>query len=115
MAEVICYPKSKVFEALSEVGSARGSPMGRRDIHEAPADFTGTLRLQLLPMVDYCYDEGGAYWGAPSPRNGWMYRAWYLAEVGDELIHIEMFIRAVTRRAAKQKVQDKYPKARFFR
>lgn len=115
MAEAICYPKSRVFEDLPEVGSDRGSPMGRRDILEAPADFNGTLRLQLLKMVDYCYDEGGAYWGAPSPSNGWMYRAWYYAEVGDDIVHIEMFIRAVTRRAAKQKVQHKFPKARFFR
>lgn len=109
------FPKSKVFDPLPEVGSASGSPMGRRDTLEAPRLFDGTLRLQLLKMVDYCYDDGGAYWGAPSPSNGWMYRAWYYAEVAGEIVHIEMFIRAVSRRAAKQKVQLKFPKARFFR
>ena len=44
-----------------------------------------------------------------------MYRAWYYAEVAGEIVHIEMFIRAVSRRAAKQKLQIKFPKARFFR
>jgi hypothetical protein len=115
MAEAICYPKSQVVGALSKVGSVSGSPMGRRDIIEAPKDFTGTVHLHLLKMVDYCYDEGGAYWGSPSPTQGWMYRAWYYAEVGDEIVHVEIFIRAVTRRAAKQKVRLKLPKARFFR
>lgn len=51
------FPKSRIFEPLPEVGSASVSPMGRRDTLEAPRLFDGTLRLQLLKMVDYCYDE----------------------------------------------------------
>lgn len=111
----LCYPKSKQPNALSDVGSSRGAPMGRRNILEAPADFTGTIHLTLMKMVDYCYDTGGAYWGAPSAKSGWMYRAWYYADIGDEVVHIEMFVRGVTRRDAKQQVQAKFPKARFYK
>ncbi|QBJ04498.1 hypothetical protein HOV23_gp075 [Pseudomonas phage Lana] len=111
----LCYPKSKTPTKLSDVSCARGAPMGRRNILEAPANFTGTLHLNLMKMVDYCYDTGGAYWGAPTSLTGWMYRAWYYADVGDEVVHIEMFIRAVTRRAAKQQVLKGFPKARFYK
>lgn len=115
MTEVICYPKSKQPEALSDVGSAWGSSMGRRDITEARLYFEGVIHLTLMKMVDFCYDTGGAYWGAPSAKHGWMYRAWYYGEVAGDLQHIEMFVRGVTRRAAKLKVLERFPKARFYK
>lgn len=112
-----CYTKSKPPQALDNVGSARGAPMGRRNTMDADREhFHGTLSLTLLPLVDYAYDKGGAYWGSPSATTGWMYRAWYDGhdEVGD-VVHIEMFIRALSRRAAKLAVLAEFPKARFYK
>ena len=111
------YPKSKQPEAMTMRNIGRGAPMGMSNIHEAPDDFSGVLHLQLLKMSAcgaYCV-KSGTYWGCATPRTGWMYRAWYYSEVGEDLVHIEMFVRGVTRRDAKKKVLERFPKARFFR
>lgn len=112
-----CYTKSKQPEPLSQMNCSRGAPMGRRNIMDADREhFHGTVHLNLMPMVDYAYDKGGAYWGGPTAQTGWMYRAWYYGEDEDgDLVHIEMFIRALNRRAAKLAVLEEFPKARFYK
>lgn len=113
----LCYPKSKTPTIMKMRNMSRGAPMGDSDTLEAPADFTGTIHLNLLKMSScgaYCA-QSGTYWGCATWNTGWMYRAWYYADIGDEVVHIEMFVRAVNRRAAKQKVQEKFPKVRFYK
>lgn len=112
-----CYTKSKPPTALDQVGCSRGAPMGRRNTLDADREhFHGTMSLTVMPMVDYAYDKGGAYWGGPSPKHGWMYRAWYHGHDEDgDVVHIEMFIRALSRRAAKLKVMEEFPNAKFYK
>ncbi len=88
----------------------RGARMGRRDIlpddHEEPV----RLRIRALKLVDGCYDEGGAYWGGPTLENrAWMYCAW-----GDsEEVQVQVFVRAISRKQAKEKVREELPNAKF--
>lgn len=83
-----------------------GSQMGRRNC--IPDNYAGEkLRMQRLPFIDGCYDHWGAYWG--SPANIWC--AWGESET--EQIYI--FVRADSRGAAKAKVRESLPTARFFR
>ena len=98
------YPK------LPNVSSARGAPMGRRDTildPKAPIKF----RLYQMPMVDYCYDTGGAYWGAGSAKTGWMFHAYGDGPSGAN----EIFMRAFDREDAKEQVRAVFPNATFYR
>lgn len=116
-AAAACYTKSKPPETLSQLSCKYGAPMGRRNTLDADREhFAGTMSLTVIPMVDFAYDRGGAYWGGPTPKTGWMYRAWYDGhdEDGDR-VHIEMFIRALSRRAAKLVVLEEFPNARFYK
>jgi hypothetical protein len=112
-----CYTKSKQPEPLSQLSCKFGAPMGRRNTMDADREhFHGTMHLTVVPMIDGDYDRGGAYWGAATPKTGWLYRAWYYGEDEDgDVVHIEMFVRGVTRRAAKLKVLEEFPKARFYK
>jgi hypothetical protein len=113
----LCYPKSQQPSIMKMRNCSRGAPMGMRDTTDADPDFTGTIHLNLLKMSPcgaYCA-QSGTYWGCATPKTGWMYRAWYYADVGDEVVHIEMFIRGITRRDAKLKVLEQFPKARFYK
>lgn len=117
MNQVLTYPKSKQPEPLTRRNCSRGAPMGLANIEEARPYFGGTVHLALLKMSPcgaYCANSG-TYWGCASPKTGWMYRAWYYGEVAGDLQHIEMFVRGVTRRDAKKKVQERFPKARFYK
>ncbi len=75
----------------ANVSSKYGAPMGRycapRDPVQEPY---GRCRLVRVPLVEGCYDQGGAYWGGPD--NLWV----CLAEDGAELF----FVRGADRAAA---------------
>lgn len=69
------------------------------------------FRLYRMPMYDYCYDSGGAYWGMGDRRIGWMYHAYADGPYGRN----ECFVRATSREKAKDKVREVFPNARFYR
>lgn len=97
------YPK------LSDASSARGASMGRPNVVLEPESEI-RFRLYRMPMVDYDYDTGGAYWGGSS-THGVMYHAY-----GDgPKYKNECFIRAKDRKAAKEAVRKLFPKATFYR
>ena len=78
--------------------------MRRRNVlPESPQTASPKLNLYRLPFVDGCYDEGGAYWGAPAD----IYRA-----AGEDT---EIFVRAASRDEAKHQVHEQLPNARFYR
>lgn len=103
--------------ALAEVGSSRGAQMGRPSEHSDDAQYPGKFSLTLLPLVDYCYDKGGAYWGMSSREHGSMYRAYCLEydEINERDFLVDWFFRARSRDHAKQTVMERYPQARFYR
>lgn len=80
-----------------------GSMMGRRAI--LPDDPSAPIRLKMerLRFVDGCYDQGGAYWGAP--ENVWCAYA-------DEVM---VTTRADSRDQAKENVKASIPGATFHR
>lgn len=83
--------------------------MGRPNVLPDDRWLPCKLRLVRLRMVDYDYDEGGAYWGGPS-THGAMYRA--IGDCGD--VRAEVFVRATTRQEAKARVRERLPNARFY-
>jgi len=82
-----------------------GAQMGRCDV--LPDDRTQSVKLHLrrVPFVDYCYDQGGAYWGGPA--NLWC--AW-----GDGVV---IYVRDPDwdREAVKAEIREVLPNARFYR
>jgi len=86
--------------------------MGRPSEHSEHKGWSGRFHLQELPLVDYDYDKGGAYWGSGSLKSGWMYRA-YCDTFPDN--PVDLFIRATSRDAAKAQVLATYPNAVFFK
>lgn len=93
---------SKQFE---DVSCIYGAPMGRRDYVDNPK---AKVRLFRVRMVDHCYDDGGAYWGAPSwPSVPHLYCA------RDELGQVQTFLRSWTREEAKEALLKKHPALRF--
>lgn len=88
-----------------------GSAMGRPN--SLPADRAKPIRLRLFRMREAdrtCYDSGGAYWGCWSPTAGGMWRA--LGETTEE--QVELFTRALTRAAAKERIRASLPAATFY-
>lgn len=85
------------------VSSQYGAPMGRRE--ERPDDLD-RLHVQCVPMVDGCYDPGGAYWGGQSP-DGRMYLAWSRAGA-------RLWIRATSRADAIQRVREDFPEVHVY-
>lgn len=89
--------------------------MGRCDELEVanPQEFNQKVMLQAMVMVDGDYDQGGAYWGCWSRTAGGMFRAYYYDQkTGDS---VDMYIRATSREKAKAQVNERLPKARFYR
>ena len=84
-----------------------GSQFGRRD--ELPDDPNSVCKLRLtrLPFIDGDYDRWGAYFG--SPANVWC--GW--GNSGDTGVRV--FVRANSREAAKEKITEKLPSAKFYR
>lgn len=83
-----------------------GASMGRRDTVQPGA---GRFYLQRMRMVDYAYDAGGAYWGAPSREHGAVYAA--MTADGASMI----FERATSRAAARAQILARYPSVSFYR
>lgn len=85
-----------------------GAPKGRRTI--LPVDLDEPVKLQLVRLRlvgDGAYDTGGAYWGAGDPL--------YFARGDTSEVVVEMYTRAKSRAAAKQKIRVVLPNATFFR
>jgi hypothetical protein len=92
---------------LTNVSSAYGAPMGRRDERGDP-DAPYKLYLRRVPMVDGDYDSGGAYWGGGfGVEPLWRYESTCGEASG--------FLRARSREHARAMVRETYPKARFYR
>lgn len=47
---------------ITKVNCSYGAPMGRHDVGVAPTDKK--IFDCKVPMLDTCYDKGGAYWGS---------------------------------------------------
>lgn len=85
---------------LSNVSSAFGAPMGRREITD---NQNAKVQLFKVKFVDYDYDQGGAYWGGGTPL---------YAAIGDDF---QVFRRAFSRENAKEIIQKQFPQLKFFR
>ena len=81
----------------------RGAPLGRyaRQPFKTPA---GRLTLQRIRINNQGYDPQGAYWGTGDP----LY--WCASDDGT----LDWTFRAASREAAKDKVRETYPDARFY-
>lgn len=90
---------------LPDVSSPYGAPMGRRERHQAEPQATLKFSLRRIPINKGGYDHGGAYWGIGAP----LYQ--YESEDGKT----SAFLRAAHRNAAKAKIRQSYPNARFYR
>ena len=89
------------------VSSVRGAPMGRLAWNLSEHRWCPMMMyLQRVRFVDGDYDLGGAYWGGEGDP---LFCAW--AE-NDEA---RVFVRAKDRTAAKLKVKEYFPNAKFFR
>ena len=87
--------------------SAHGAPMGRCDWGLAEhREHHMVMNLQRVKFIDGDYDLGGAYWGGGGEP---LFCAWA------EGIEARVFVRAKDRRAAKLKVNEHFPNAKFFR
>jgi hypothetical protein len=100
---------------LTNVDSKFGAPRGRSDNFNLEyKDLPLKFFVVHMRMVDWDYDEGGAYWGGGLPLDQ-MYRAQSdgCHPLEEELQ--EMFMRAGTREQAKKKVVERYPNAKFYK
>lgn len=98
----------KLFQV--PVSCQYGASMGRRNTITEPA-YPVKFHLQRVPMVDYDYDQGGAYWGGYSLQCGVMYCAWGDGEEERQIV----YCRAHTRDQAKAEVLRQFPNAKFYR
>jgi hypothetical protein len=74
-----------------------------------PDAYTGKLYLRRVRLDSGGYDSNGTYFGLGEPL-------WWCACPDDaEGYEIDYMLRAPNREAAKGKVREKYPLARFFR
>lgn len=80
--------------------------MGRRDDKIDP-DFCGTVKIAHLPMVDWCYDQGGAYWGSGTPL-------WAMCWEDDDVVNYAYF-RVRSYSAACEHVREEMPDATCVR
>ncbi len=93
---------------ITDVNCSRGAPMGR--VSDLPSDGPPIrLHLRYVPFVDGCYDQGGAYWGAPAN----LYVAW--GDDPDSGFVVEFYTRAYNREHAKEIVRKHRPNATFYR
>jgi hypothetical protein len=86
--------------------------MGRRE-NRTESQAAVKFRLQRVPMVDCCYDQGGAYWGGPDYQAGMypLYCAWGNGEQEQQI----MYCRSIDRTAARKSVLEQFPNAKFYR
>lgn len=93
---------TKRSQQMPDVSSKYGAPMGRAYLSSAYIPGTPS-RCFRLRFVDGCYDDGGAYWGAPANV--------YCASAPGLL----WFVRAKSRDGAKAKFKDEVPDITFKR
>jgi hypothetical protein len=55
------YQKKTIDFIICDVNSSRGAPMGRENVGTRPEGKR--IYDCAVPMIDLCYDKGGAYWG----------------------------------------------------
>lgn len=84
---------------------SRGAAMGRDTIKDAPRNFNGKIYLKRK-RLNGDYDENGTYFGNGGGPLWW---------AANEDLTIDFMLRAENRDAAKAKVLESYPKARFYR
>ena len=100
----VTYPLRR---ACSQYGASMGRPDTLPDNPAAPV----RLSLVRLRWVDGDYDSGGAYWGRV--RGTWIFRA--LGDADDGETVAEVYVRADSRDAAKEKIRRRVPGATFYR
>lgn len=89
---------------LPKVGHAWGAPHGRRSIDQG--DTLGQkLYLRHIDIDAFGYDAGGAYWGHGEP----------LYWCGNRGETVSLYMRAMSRDAAKRFVLASHPDAAFYR
>ncbi len=103
--------KRTTHPVLAKGYTDRGAQMGRSDTIKEPAAPIKFRLYKMLMSSCGCYDSGGAYWGAGGYKIGYMYHAY---GEGPEYMN-EMFIRAVSRDAAKSAVLREFKNAKFYR
>ena len=98
----------------------RGAQMGRPNIiPQCVWENTGypiRLHLNRLKWVDRDYDAGGSYWGHSDKPAEEAYKDVYCAwgKFGPYFVFVQVFVRALTRKAAKMEVRDRISNATFF-
>ena len=88
--------------------------MGRRN--SLPNDPHASIKLNMekLQWVDHDYDKGGAYWGGGSGDNiYWAYGE--ESKSGHNFNEVEIFVRAKSRKEAKEYVREYVRNAKFYR
>jgi len=95
--------------SLSKVNCRFGAPMGRSNQLPINKNSEGKLQIRRLKLFDGCYDEGGAYWGTPAN----LYHAEGDLRNEDETAII--FVRANSRKDAKDKIRETLPNVSFYR
>jgi len=91
----------------------RGAALGRPTVKDAPADFAGKLHLSKI-RLNGDYDRNGTYFGFCSPGEALYWIASADGEI-DYVLRVRGSSAANRREAAKAKVRESYPKARFYR
>ena len=92
---------------LPKVDCRYGAPMGRRTVTTERAHPV-KFHLRRVHLTQG-YDNGGAYWGAPSD----LWRAWGAGAEDEQVI----YVRASTRVGAKCQItmKENFPNAKFYR
>lgn len=101
---------NKKYDNLRWASNNRGAEMGR--INEIPYE-NEVIKLNLvrLPWVDGDYDPKGAYWGC----GGRGQNIYWANGISACLKPINIFVRAVTRKDAKEQVREEMPRASFYK
>jgi hypothetical protein len=95
---------------LVNASGPRGADMGRPNTLPIDPKAAIKLHLQLLPIVDGDYDKAGAYWGCYAVPE-----RMYLAFSDNDGMDVKVFVRGLTRAAAKANVRaEALPNATFF-
>jgi hypothetical protein len=83
----------------------RGAKMGRPNILPTDCNAPIKLRMERLKWIDHDYDIAGCYWGFNGCTD--VYCAW--------ADNVRIFVRALGRVEAKERVWELVPNARFFK
>lgn len=81
--------------------SRHGAPMGRANRGGNATGNVGPFWLQAMPIDNYGYDRGGAYWGIGQTLYGYL----------SADMTVSGFYRAADRKAAVEELKRRYPAA----